>query len=156
MIVETTNTIFFKRVTKNDIDDIVLIENESFKHPWKKETFESELNNPYSRFFIAKKENSPAGFIIYWDIPYEIHLINIAVRPQFRRMNIGSMLLGEMIKYAKDKKKHLITLEVRISNIGAINFYKKFGFKEAGIREKYYVDNDEDAIVMELYIYDKI
>ncbi len=152
MIKEENFPIIFTKVTEKDIDDIVIIENESFQYPWKRETFESELTNTFSRFFIARKNKDPAGFIIYWDIPYEIHLINIAVRPKYRRMGTGAMLLGEMINYAEMNSKQLITLEVRVSNKGAITFYRKFGFREVYIREKYYVDNDEDAIVMERYI----
>ncbi len=152
MIAEDKKNILIIRVTENDIDDIILIENESFFSPWKRETFEAELNNTYSKFYIAKRDGIPAGFIIYWDIPYEIHLINIAVSPAYRREGIGSLLLTQMINYARSSSKQIITLEVRVSNYAAIQFYKKFGFKEAYIREKYYIDNDEDAIVMELYL----
>ncbi|MCX7959311.1 MAG: ribosomal protein S18-alanine N-acetyltransferase [Deltaproteobacteria bacterium] len=152
MIADGKNIVLLSKVTSDDIDDIVLIENESFMCPWKRETFESELTNTFSRFWIARTGKEPAGFIIYWDVPYEIHLINIAVRPKFRRMGTGSLLIGEMINYAENNSKQLITLEVRVSNRGAISFYKKFGFREAYIREKYYIDNDEDAIVMEYYL----
>jgi len=138
------------KVTQSDIDDIVTIENESFQFAWKRETFENELKNEFSRFYIAKVNDTSAGFIMYWDIPYEIHLINIAVRPQFRRQGIASRMLNDMISYARSASKDIITLEVRVSNLAAISFYKKFGFIELFIREKYYVDNDEDAIVMEL------
>lgn len=149
MISEEINISLFK-VTEVDLDDIMQIEMESFNYPWKRETFESELQNTYSRFFIARVNNIAAGFIIYWDIPYEIHLINIAVRPAYKRMGIGSFLLKEMIDYAKSTSKQLITLEVRPSNIAARYFYRKHGFVEIYVREKYYIDNDEDAIVMEL------
>lgn len=152
MKVENNSLPYFYEVTAKDIDDITLIENECFTFPWRRETFEAELNNEFSRFIIAKSGEEPAGFIIYWDIPYEIHLINIAVRPKYRRKGIGSLLLGEMINYAEMNSKQLITLEVRVSNYGAIKFYQKFGFKEIGIREKYYIENDEDAIVMGLYL----
>ncbi|MGC8926472.1 MAG: ribosomal protein S18-alanine N-acetyltransferase [Myxococcota bacterium] len=149
-MIEVEKNISISRVTENDIDGIMQIEIESFNYPWKRETFEGELKNTYSRFFVAKVDNFPSGFIIYWDIPYEIHLINIAVKPAYRRMGIGTTLLREMIEYAKQNSKQLITLEVRVSNIAARLFYIKNGFIEAYIREKYYVDNDEDAIVMEL------
>lgn len=152
MIAEDKKNILITRVTENDIDDIILIENESFFFPWKRETFEAELMNTYSQFYIVKERDVSVGFIIYWDIPYEIHLINIAVRPEYRREGIGSLLLTQMINYARSSSKQIITLEVRASNYGAIQFYKRFGFKEAYIREKYYIDNDEDAIVMELYL----
>jgi len=151
MIIEDRDISIYK-VTQSDIDDIVTIENESFQFAWKRETFENELNNEFSRFYIAKVKGIPAGFIMYWDIPYEIHLINIAVRPQFRRQGIASRMLSDMIEYARVNSKDIITLEVRVSNKVAISFYKKFGFKELFVREKYYVDNDEDAIVMELLL----
>lgn len=139
-----------QRVTADDIDDIVQIENESFLYPWRRETFVSEIMNSFSRFFIVRHNGSAAGFIIYWDIPCEIHLINIAVRPLYRRNGIGTLMMNYMIDYGRISQKQIITLEVRVSNLGAISFYKRFNFSQLYIREKYYVDNDEDAIVMEL------
>ena len=55
--------------------------------------------------------------------------------------------MSYLIQVAEDNKVVNITLEVRISNIIAINLYKKFGFKEVALRKYYY--GDEDAILME-------
>lgn len=152
MIADSKIQCIIRRVTATDIDDIVSIERESFRYPWKRETFESELYNSFSRFLIAQTDQKAAGFMIFWHLPQELHLINIAVRPEFRRMGIGTRLMEYMLDYAKRNACDYITLEVRVSNVGAQIFYGRFGFKRSYIREKYYVDNDEDAIVMELFL----
>lgn len=75
-------------------------------------------------------------------------ITNIAVHPEFRGMGIGNKILEELIKLCEKRNIPSMTLEVRISNTIAQNLYKKFGFKEAGVRKKYYGDNDEDALIM--------
>ncbi len=79
----------------------------------------------------------------------EINIMNIVVKKGMRKLGIGSSLLDFIIDYAKEHSYSSITLEVNENNIPAINLYKKYNFKQVGIRKKYY-NNTDNAILMTL------
>jgi len=83
-----------------------------------------------------------------WAILEEAHIIMLAIHPQFQRQGLGQALLLALLKSACDRQLERSTLEVRDSNLAAVSLYKKFGFKEAGRRKRYYEDTGEDALVM--------
>jgi ribosomal-protein-alanine N-acetyltransferase len=83
-----------------------------------------------------------------WVILDEAHVTTIAVDPLHRRQRIGERLLVALIDEAMKRGARWVTLEVRKSNLGAQTLYRKYGFKDIGIRKGYYSDNREDAIVM--------
>lgn len=90
------------------------------------------------------------GFAGFWFMAGEVHLINIAIRREYRHQGIGELLLISVIDRATELKAHLVTLEVRVSNVAALNLYEKFGFRRVGLRRGYYTDNREDAVLMSL------
>lgn len=127
------------------IKDILLTDFDDF---WSYNTFKSELLNPNSKYIIAKKNNGIIGFGGIWKSVDDVHITNIVTSKNFRRQNIGSMLLSNLIDLAKAEKDITsITLEVNSVNIPAQKLYEKFGFKVVGIRKKYY-NNTDDAIIM--------
>ncbi|OGL48109.1 MAG: ribosomal-protein-alanine N-acetyltransferase [Candidatus Schekmanbacteria bacterium RBG_13_48_7] len=139
------------------ISDIIRIENETFPCPWPEEAFLEEIHFPFSHFLIAQtvtgnKNRIPVvvGYIIFWSVADEMQILNIATSKNSRRCGIGQKLLDVAIKTALEKKVRIISLEVRKSNLPAINFYKKNGFGIVGIRRGYYSNNNEDALVMVL------
>ncbi|RKD23578.1 [SSU ribosomal protein S18P]-alanine acetyltransferase [Caminicella sporogenes DSM 14501] len=137
-----------RKMDLKDIDSVIEIENKSFKVPWSKKSFEREVKeNMLAKYFVVEYDEKVVGYGGMWFIIDEIHITNIAVHPDFRGMNLGSFLLKSMIEYAESIGIYKMTLEVRKSNIVAQNLYKKFGFKECGVRPKYY-ENNEDAIIM--------
>ena len=77
----------------------------------------------------------------------QAHVTNIVVDPQRRREGIAVRLLLALAERAIDRGCVAWTLEVRSSAEGAIELYRRFGFAPAGVRKRYY-ENDEDAIVM--------
>jgi [ribosomal protein S18]-alanine N-acetyltransferase len=83
-----------------------------------------------------------------WAILEEAHIIMLAIHPSFQRQGLGQALLWALLKSAHDRQLERSTLEVRDSNLAAVSLYKKFGFKEAGRRKRYYEDTGEDALVM--------
>ena len=83
-----------------------------------------------------------------WAILEEAHIIMLAIHPSFQRQGLGQALLLALLKSACDRQLERSTLEVRSSNLAAVDLYKKFGFKEAGRRKRYYEDTGEDALVM--------
>lgn len=98
----------------------------------------------FSNYLIYKEKDSVVGFLNY-DLIYDrIEIDYIYVNPEYRKQGIASKLFDYMVENSKNIKN--ITLEVRKSNINAINFYKKHGFEEVAIRENYY--GSEDGILM--------
>jgi ribosomal-protein-alanine N-acetyltransferase len=90
------------------------------------------------------------GFIGLWFMASEIHIINLAVHPDYRHKGIGELLLIHAIELSVELKAILITLEVRASNLAAQALYSNYGFSERGVRRAYYLDNREDAAIMTL------
>ncbi|NJK73631.1 MAG: ribosomal protein S18-alanine N-acetyltransferase [Microcoleus sp. SU_5_6] len=88
------------------------------------------------------------GLGCLWAVLEEAHIIMLAIHPQFQSRGFGQALLWALLKSACDRQLERATLEVRASNLAAVSLYKKFDFKEAGLRKKYYEDTGEDALVM--------
>ncbi len=89
-----------------------------------------------------------AGFAGFWMMADEAHLTNIAVRRSHRRQGIGELLLISMIDLALELNAHILTLEVRSSNIPAQSLYYKYGFSQVNVRQGYYTNNKENALEM--------
>ena len=143
---------------KTDIDQIYAIETECFSTPWSKESFYEELKHPYSSLWVAKDKQTHTvlGFICFWVLWDEMHILNIAVKKAFQGQGIGSLLLEKALTYARQRGLKWVGLEVRASNQRAINFYRKFGFKKIGRRPRYYHDTGEDAILMGLRLKNQV
>ena len=123
---------------------------ECFAIPWTLESINNELNNPLAKYVIAQdlSTGEVVGFVGVWIIAGEGDITNIAVSSKYRKLGIASNLLIKLFDVCKTFNCEDITLEVRASNIPAQNLYKKFNFKEEGIRKGYYSDNGENAIIM--------
>lgn len=88
------------------------------------------------------------GYIGLWQVVDDAHVVSIGVRTPFRRHGVGEALLIRAIETAMGWGSRYVTLEVRVSNQGAQSLYDKYGFKRAGVRKRYYLDNNEDAYIM--------
>ncbi len=88
------------------------------------------------------------GFAGIWIMADEAHITNIAVRELYRHRGIGEALLISVIDLSVKLNARIVTLEVRASNIGAQNLYRKYGFVQVGLRRGYYIENKEDAVLM--------
>lgn len=88
------------------------------------------------------------GVVGLWCMMGEGHIVTIAVREAYRRQGIGELLLVAIMDTAQDAGQDGVTLEYRISNKGARKLYEKYGFKQVGVRARYYSDNQEDAVLM--------
>lgn len=133
------------------LQDVLLISNESFPIAWSRESFEKELLNIFAKYFVAVKDGRVLGYGGMWIIIDEAHITNIAVHPNYRGKGLGDNILKAMIQQCKSQRVTAMTLEVRSSNEPAKNLYKKYGFREEGIRKAYYEDNHEDALIMWKY-----
>lgn len=132
----------------DDLDQITEIEKICFSLPWSKESFETELQNNLAYYQCAEDDGKIMGYMGMWRILDECHITNVAVLPEYREKGIGSLLINKMVEICKCSEILTMTLEVRESNLPAINLYKKFGFIPAGKRPRYYVKPLEDALIM--------
>lgn len=135
-----------RRLTYADLPAVLAIERRSFRAPWSLAMFVLELSKPSGICLAAETEEGVVGFLIcsrYGDV---WHLMNVAVDEPRRRSGIASRLIAELLQEAGPDER--FTLEVRISNRGAISMYERLGFRPAGRRLRYYNDNDEDALIM--------
>ena len=134
---------------EKDIDRVVAIEEESNPVPWTIKNFKDCIEKGYYSL-VLKENNKVIGFAILSVSTEESHLLNIGLTTLKRGRGLGRELLEKMIMAAEVMGSKKIFLEVRISNVIAIDLYKASGFKEVGLRKKYYrlKEGREDAILM--------
>lgn len=140
-----------RKLRFEDIDTVAEIEKDSYPDPWHKTVFERELGLDFSHFFVGEIFSKIVAYAELWHIMDEAQLTNITVVKNYRGQGLGTEMLKYVISFAKSVKIKKIFLEVRINNLPAITFYKKFGFDKIDIRKKYY-SNSDDAVVMEKYL----
>jgi ribosomal-protein-alanine N-acetyltransferase len=131
-----------------DLSAIEQIERRSYPTPWSRAMFAGELAKPASLCLGAFEDDSLAGYMIISRYVDAWHVMNIAVASQFRRRGIATALLEKLFELTEDGSRRGYTLEVRVSNAGAIKLYERLGFTGRGIRRGYYTDNREDALIM--------
>lgn len=139
----------FRRMTTDDIEQVLNVEKQSFTLPWSREAFFNELTrNQYAVYLVIEDEGRIVGYCGTWIVIDESHITNIAILPEYRGQKLGEALLRKMIEISISMGVVRMTLEVRVSNHVAISLYEKLGFQKGGIRKNYYTDNHEDAYVM--------
>ena len=136
----------------DDISSIVEIENKTNQMPWSKAQFLSSMEvGHYS--VVMHKDCDILGFAIYSPIIPESHLLNIAIDPAYQGKGLGDKLLQQIILQNRTIGVKTISLEVRVSNLPAINLYEKRGFHKDAIRPDYYSGSPkEDALLMSLKV----
>lgn len=140
-----------RKMTLDDLEQVVAIDQASFSLPWPARSFQFELtDNPASRCWAADLNGRVIAMLVAWFIVDELHIATIATHPEFRGQGIGRNLLLHALRSAKEDGAVKSFLEVRESNIAAQKMYRSFGFVEDGRRANYYKDNGEDAILMSL------
>jgi ribosomal-protein-alanine N-acetyltransferase len=132
----------------SDLNDIEDIEHRSYDTPWSRSMFAGELAKPASLCLGAFEGEQLGGYLIVSRYVDAWHIMNIAVSPDFRRRGIATALLERLFELTDDRSRRGFTLEVRVSNDGAIRLYERLGFTARGIRRGYYTDNREDALIM--------
>ena len=146
-------------MTPDDIEGVVKIEEEAYgEHHWAKSSFYDEMNNNLAKYYCVKTlEGEMVAYAGTWNIIDETHITTIAVKKSHMRKHIGEALIVKIIEDCYASKMKYITLEVRESNVPAIELYKKYGFMSLGTRKGYYQDNNESALIMwtENIFYDK-
>lgn len=141
--------VILREMTLEDLDEVLDIENKTFPIPWSRDSFKMEVkDNLLSTYLVAEVDGKIVGYAGIWIIIDEGHITNIAVDEEYKGKSIGNSLLMGLIKQCVNNNIYKMTLEVRKSNLVAINLYKKYGFTEEGIRKNYYAAEKEDALIM--------
>jgi [ribosomal protein S18]-alanine N-acetyltransferase len=133
-------------LTYSDLPKVMAIERKAFPTPWSLSMFVLELSKPSGICLAATAGPELRGYLICARYDQAWHLMNIAVDPVRRRHGIARGLIDAMIERAGVDAN--FTLEVRVSNAGAIALYESYGFRGVGTRRRYYQDTGEDAIIM--------
>jgi ribosomal-protein-alanine N-acetyltransferase len=140
-----------RRMTVDDIPNVVDLDKLSFNLPWPERAFRFELtDNPAARCWVFELDKRIVGMIVAWFLVDEAHIATIATHPDHRRQGIAKELLTYALRYMSREGAVTSFLEVRESNIAARDMYYKFGYEDTGRRKRYYKDTDEDAILMTL------
>jgi ribosomal-protein-alanine N-acetyltransferase len=136
-----------------DLDEVARIESESFPIPWKREFFASELVEPHRYIRVLARDDGGmpriGGYLFAVALYEEFHINKIATDLRLRKQGHGRALLEDALARARAAGSTAITLEVRVSNAAAREFYRNYAFTEAYRRRAYYQDG-EDALVLVL------
>ncbi|MGQ0734312.1 MAG: ribosomal protein S18-alanine N-acetyltransferase [Acidobacteriota bacterium] len=145
-----TAVVVERLVSAQELDEIVEIEASSFHRPTNRGWYETELERPDVCFLYVLRvpEHRVAGFCAFWKAADQIHINNLAIRPQLRRQGLGSLLLARSLEEARRIGATHATLEVRRSNVAAISLYLRAGFEVTGVRKLYYTSPIEDALIL--------
>ncbi len=135
-----------------DLDEVMQIERLCFPSPWSRAFFGQQQRSPAFENFLARGEDGGSkrilGYVCLLPIRREVHILNVAIHPQFRRKGVATRLINFSLDHCLARGIREAVLEVRRSNHQAQEMYKKLGFGKVGIERAYYSDNREDAIKM--------
>ena len=139
-----------RKLELHDLNAIERIERASYPTPWSRSMFAGELAKPSSVSLGAFDPGTGEllGYLVISRYVDAWHVMNVAVSPEQRRRGIARMLLEHLFDVTSTDERRGYTLEVRVSNEGAIKLYERLGFVSRGVRRGYYTDNREDALIM--------
>jgi ribosomal-protein-alanine N-acetyltransferase len=134
----------------SDIDAVFAIAQAAFTLPWPREELALELSRPYSALRVLRPspEHRIAAFLNHWRLGDELQIMNVAVLPEHQRRGYARALMRDAEEAARQLRLGSIFLEVRRSNLAAIRLYEVHAYEIIGVRQRYYADNLEDALVM--------
>ncbi|MGC9219972.1 MAG: ribosomal protein S18-alanine N-acetyltransferase [Solirubrobacteraceae bacterium] len=135
-----------RSLTYQDLPQVLALERRAFSSPWSLSMFVLEMAKPTGVRLAAVDEQEVRGYLICARYAEAYHVMTLAVDPPHHRRGVASALLDGLLERAGRDADY--TLEVRVSNHGAIALYERFGFWAVGTRPRYYADNGEDAIIM--------
>jgi ribosomal-protein-alanine N-acetyltransferase len=140
----------FREAVPGDAEAMAELEKLCFTAPWSLEACKNALcDNSIACYLVCLCGGELVGYAGLWPFSPEGHIMNVAVRPDFRRRGLGAALLGRLMETTgKTHGLSAFTLEARVSNETAIRLYERLGFRERWRRRNYYPDNMEDALIM--------
>ena len=143
-------TLELRKLELRDLNAIERIERESYPTPWSRSMFAGEIAKPSSLSLGAfdSVSGTLVGYLVISRYVDAWHVMNLAVTKSYRRRGVARTLLDQLFEETAGDEHRGYTLEVRVSNEGAIKLYEAMGFLARGMRRGYYTDNREDAVIM--------
>ena len=143
------NNLTYEPMHADDLQQVLAIENQCFEDPWSATYFRLSVKRPRSNeyLYVARREQTVVGYIIFYILHEEAQILNIAVLPACQRQGIGKYLLASALKMIQADGEREVFLEVAVSNLPAQYLYRQFGFRICGIRKNYY-GRYKDAYVL--------
>ena len=152
-----SDSVLIEPATAEVLDEVFAIEQACFSAPWTRKMLAAELSgNQFAQFLIAKCPDPRAGtsviagYFCFWIVFEEVRLMNLAVLAPFRRQGVASRLVCTALRAGLERGASRAMLEVRASNQEALTLYHRLGFRQTARRARYYVNPDEDAVLMEM------
>ena len=134
------------KLTKEDIPQVVLLEEQFLGETLGTEMLENELSNEFMCFLVAKESKKVLGYIGAYVVSDEVEILNFVVDESYQRTGIGTSLFNEILK--RYPNANSVILEVREQNEKGINFYKKNNFNVISKRKHYYKNGDHALVMM--------
>ena len=155
-VVSSLPGLSINRMTEHDLLEVVEIEELSGISAWGWDAYHKELQSPEDVIMLVARigyeGNAMAGFIVSRLVAGELHINNVAVRPEFRRRGFAAQLLTAVLREGQRNGARLAFLEVRAGNAAAQGLYRGRGFQVTGRRRRYYNQPVEDALLMSLLL----
>jgi len=147
-VIDNTNN-GFCMMRMDDLDEVMEIENSLYDFPWSKSIFADCIQVGYS-CWTYKQGYQIQAYGVLSAAAGEAHVLTLCVNKDFQGQGLGKLLLEHLLDIAVDHRAEVLLLEVRPSNVVAVNLYQKYGFNEVGTRKAYYPSKDgrEDALIM--------
>ncbi len=139
--------VVLRRARQSDLKTMCAIERASFPTPWSERLIAGELRQPDATYLVATLDDEVVGFIGLWHVLDDGHICTLAVDPQHRRRGLGELLVLAAMRQALEIGADVVHLEYRVGNEAAARLYDKLGFERVGVRERYYSDTGEDAVL---------
>ena len=143
-------SVHIRWMIRRDMPEVLEIENRSFEFPWSEEDFIRCLRQRNCIGMVAEHEERVVGFMIYELHKNRLHILNFAVRPEFRRRGVGSQMASKLVGKLSHQRRNRIQLEVRETNLSAQLFFRNTGFRAISVLRNFYEDTVEDAYLMQL------
>lgn len=135
---------------RRDMPEVYGIETSSFEFPWSEDDFIRCLRQRNCIGMVAEHENRVVGFMIYELHKTRLHVLNFATHPECRYRGIGASMVGKLLSKLSHQKRSRVLLEVRESNLPALLFFRRVGFRAIATLDGFYAETNDDAIQMEL------
>lgn len=144
----TTIAVHIRWMIRRDMPEVLDIEGSSFEFPWSEEDFIRCLRQRNCIGMVAEFDEQIVGFMIYELHKNQLHILNFAVHPDFRRRGVAATMVDKLIGKLSHQRRNRILLEVRETNLGALLFFKSQGFVAESVLRGWYDETDEDAVQM--------
>lgn len=145
-----------RRMTMEDCAAVAEMEHQIFSDAWSEKAVLETIEQPNSVCFMVEKAGRAAGYLLAYTAADDVEIARVAAVKELQRQGVGKALMGALENYCRARGIRRMLLEVRSGNTAARQLYASCGFKEDGIRQKYYADPQEDAVLMSFNIVEEL